>query len=105
MTAPDAIGPAPLLVDPGGHEAPTVVEAVVGRVVLDMRVPGREDPDRSVHAEQGLVGEIALDVEHDLLSLGDVKGPALQLDHVGELGVIYAPDVERLAGHEPAVEV
>src|SRR5207247_3513131 len=108
MTAPgsrSAPGGRSLPVDPGGHEPPPVIEAVVGHVVLDVRVPGREDPDRSVHAEQGLIGEVALDVKHDLLAFGDVEGPPLQPYHVRELGVVHAPDVEWLAGHEPAIEV
>src|SRR5437660_7777909 len=94
-----------LLVDPGGHQPPAIVEAVVRHVVLDVRVPRREDPDRPVGPEQRLIGEVALDVEHDLLALGDVEGPPLQPDHLRELGVVHAPDVEPLAGHEPAIEV
>src|SRR5882724_13674469 len=94
-----------LLVDPDGHEPAAVVEAVVRHEVLDVGVPRRQDLDRAVHAEQRLVREVALDVEDDLLALGHVERPPLQLDHVGELGIVHAPDVQRLARHVPAVEV
>src|SRR6266446_413462 len=94
-----------LLVDPGGHEPAAVVEAVVRHVVLDVGLPGRDDLDRAVHAEVGLLGHVALDVEDDLLALADVEGPPLEIDHVAELRIVHVPHVERLAGHVPPVEI
>src|SRR5712692_8661017 len=52
-------GPVFLLVDPGRHEPAAVVEAVIRHVVLDVGLPGRDDLDRAVRPEVGLLGQVA----------------------------------------------
>src|SRR5687767_12936507 len=89
-----------LLVDPGGHHPAAVIEAVVRHVVLDVRLPRRDDLGRGVRSEVRVLREVALDVVDDLLALGDIERAALQLDHVGELRIVQVPDVERLPRHE-----
>src|SRR5262245_15739900 len=76
-----------LLVRPGDHESPAIVETDVGREVLDVGLPGREHLGRRADVEVvGLLRAQALDVPDDLAPLLLVERPALELEHVGELG-------------------
>src|SRR5215510_12254775 len=91
--------------DPGDHEAPAVIMADVRAEVLYVGLPGRHRAHRGAIQRVYLRGDVALDVVDDLAALGHVEGPALQLDHVGELGIVHSRSVQRLPGHEVAVEV
>src|SRR5215831_5436144 len=92
-------------VEPGDHEAPAVIMADVRAEVLYVGLPGRHRAHRGAVQRVYLRGDVALDVVDDLAALGHVEGPALQLDHVGELGIVHSRSVQRLPGHEVAVEV
>ncbi len=62
--------------------------ADVGTEVLDV---GHPRPHRAHRRAEGVVhglGGVALDVVDDLPPLLLVEGPALELDHLGQLGVV-----------------
>jgi hypothetical protein len=95
----------PFLVDPGSHHPAAEVEAVVRHVVLDVRLPRRDDVHRAVHAEVAVLGRVPLDVVDDLPALGHVERAPLELDHLGELRIVDRHDVHGLLGHEDPVEI
>ena len=73
---------------PVQHDATCVGTQVTGDQVEQRRFARAVGPDDRADA-----------------ALGHVERPALQVDHIGQLGVVHVDDVERLAGHEGAVEV
>src|SRR5438105_3332414 len=86
--------------DPRGHEPAAVVIAVVGHEVLHRGVPRRDDPGRAVDAEVALLGDVALHLPDDVAPLRDVERAALEPDHLGQLAVVHAEDVEGRLGQE-----
>src|SRR6266571_3110117 len=95
----------PSTVEPGDHQAAAVVVTDVRREILDVGLPRGDRAGRRPIESPDLLRDMALDVVDDLATLGHVEGAALELDHVGELGIVDALGVERLARNEVAVEV
>src|SRR4029453_9250431 len=89
-----------LLVQPGGHQAPAVVVADIGPEVLDVRHPRRHRAHRGAVGVVDLLGDEALDVVDDLAPFLLVERPPLELDHLGELGIVHPDGIERLAGQQ-----
>src|SRR6185503_7472686 len=102
------MGPYPrsaLTIEPGGDEPPPIVVAEVRRVVLEGAVPDAHVYGRRHLHVVLLLGEVALDLEDQLLALGEVRGPALADEQVGHDGVIEVALVLELTGVVLAVEV
>src|SRR5262245_32818677 len=66
-----------LAVEPDRHHPAAVVEAVVGPVVLHVRLPCRHDLLRGVIEIVGVVRRVALDVEDEIPALPFVEGTPL----------------------------
>src|SRR5262245_23144542 len=87
-----------LAVEPGRPQSPAVVVPEVGREVLDVRLPRADHPRRGTDQEiVRFLRAMPLDVVQDLAAPGDIERPALPADHLGELRVVHAGRVERLA--------
>ncbi len=92
-------------VEPGRHEPPTVVEAVVWSPAFHVGLPRRHDPLRCVVEIIRMLRDVPLDVIDDLAALADVRSPSLEPDQLGQLRVVDASGVERLTRHEGAIKI
>src|SRR6266851_7449097 len=93
-----------LPLEPGGHQAPAVVVAHVGSVILDRGVPHRDlDRGRHLHVVL-LLGQVALDLPDDLAALHRIRGAPLADQHVGHDRIVDVPVVLDLARVVLAVE-
>src|SRR5215813_935266 len=97
MNAPFRVWPSSTI-QPGRGEAPAVIVAEVGAVVLQRGVPDGEGNDRIRLRPIDLLAEVALNVVDDLSALGDLPHPSLTQDQVGEGRIVDLQDVARAVG-------
>src|SRR4029077_19854200 len=91
---------ARLLLEPDGQEPPAVVRTDVRAEFLHVGHPRRYHTPGGAAGIVDLLRAIALDIVDDLPPLLFAAGAPLELDHLGQLGVVDAGRVERVAGQQ-----